>query len=275
MLLRAAERARRVGSYSTWCWARLYGIRGLTMVDMHGQLNEHSRSLRPSATKPIRILAVSHTWQGANDYSYVRALRQAGHSVIVVSDEVFFPTGWRHPMLKALRRALKPALVAEYNRHLVAVARSLQPELFFVYKGNFVSAQTLKGVKETGAVAINVYPDTNFAFHSRMLVETMHLYDWVFTTKSFHVEAPPGGVDPSRLSFLPHGFDPEVHRPVALDERDRAPLRCRCVLRYHLDPRKRAIAQRPVQACAGHQFENLGQLLGECDIQSRARSNEG
>lgn len=178
-------------------------------------------NIRAAPTKPLRILAVSHTWEGANDYSYVRAFRRAGHSVTVASDERFVPAGWRNPALKAARRILHRAMVAEFNSHLIETARALRPELLFVYKGTHVSPQALAIAKETGAVAINVYPDTNFALHSPLLLETMQLYDWVFTTKSFHVETPPAGMDASRLSLLPHGYDPEVHRPMELDEQDR------------------------------------------------------
>lgn len=190
------------------------------MTEISAQPTGQALDQHASAATSLRILAVSHTWQGANDYSYVRAFRRAEHSVTVASDEAFFPAGWRNPMLKAVRRVLQGAIIAEYNRHLIEMARMLQPQLFFVYKGTFVTAEALKAIKETGAVAINVYPDTQFILHSSMLIETMRLYDWVFTTKSFHVEAPPVGIDAIRISFLPHGFDPEVHRPVNLDAHD-------------------------------------------------------
>jgi len=182
----------------------------------------NARGVRTAPVNSLRILAVSHTWEGANDYSYICALRRAGHSVTVASDDNFIPAGWRNPALKAVRRILHRAMVADFNSHLINTARALKPELFFVYKGTHVSPQALAAVKEAGAVAINVYPDTNFALHSHLLLETMRRYDWVFTTKSFHIEAPPAGIDASCLSLLPHGYDPEVHRPLELDEQDRA-----------------------------------------------------
>lgn len=177
---------------------------------------------RKAPTRPLRILAVAHTWEGANDYSYVRAFRRAGHSVTVASDERFIPPGWRNPALKAARWLLLRAMIADFNAQLIETARALRPELLFVYKGAHVSPQALSAIKESGAVAINVYPDTNFALHSPLLLETMRLYDFVFTTKSFHIDTPPGGIDASRLSLLAHGYDPEVHRPIELDAQDRA-----------------------------------------------------
>src|SRR5208282_3804169 len=81
----------------------------------------------------LRILACSATWEGANDYSFVRAFRRAGHSVWVVSDETFIPAGWRHPALRALRRLTLPFLIADYEKALIRAAQSLEPDLFFVY----------------------------------------------------------------------------------------------------------------------------------------------
>lgn len=190
---------------------------GLPMIADKKVIASHAESARP-----LRILAVSHTWEGANDYSYVRAFRRAGHSVTVASDEGFIPPGWRNPALKAARRLLLWMMVAEFNRHLIDTALSLRPNLLLVYKGTHVSPAALSAIKETGAVAINIYPDTNFALHSSLLSQTMQLYDWVFTTKSFHIGTPPVGIDGNRLSFLPHCYDPEVHRPIELDQSDRA-----------------------------------------------------
>ncbi len=192
------------------------------MIATSDSLADLTLPLKPYLEPPLRILAVSQTWEGANCYSFVCALRRAGHSVTVVSDETFLPAGWRHPMLKAMRRALKGALTAEYNRHLIEAASALQPDLLFVYKGTYVSEQALETIKKQGAVAVNVYPDIAFNAHSSTLAQTMRLYDWVFTTKSFHLEAPPAGMDARRLSFLAHGFDPKVHRQLALSSEDRA-----------------------------------------------------
>src|SRR5215210_401657 len=85
----------------------------------------------PARSVARRILAVSHTWQGATDYGFVRAFRRAGHSVQVMSDAEFFPIGWQQARLKVARRLLAPLLVKEYQAALVAAARALRPQLFF------------------------------------------------------------------------------------------------------------------------------------------------
>jgi spore maturation protein CgeB len=188
-----------------------------------GRTDNTPAAARPA---PIRILAVSHTWQGANDYAFVRAFRRAGHSVVVVSDEVFVPVGWRQPTLKAMRRLLRPLLAADYQQALIAEARNMHPELVFVFKGTFVAPETIDTIRALGTVAINFYPDLGFTEHSSYIARALPRYDWVFTTKSQHLADIKRGLGLRNVSFMPHAYDPETHVPVALDARDRERYGC-------------------------------------------------
>jgi hypothetical protein len=193
---------------------------------------------------PMRILAVSHTWQGANDYAFVRAFRRAGHSVAVVSDEVFVSTGWRHPVLKAVRRLVRPLLVADYQQALIAEARRFRPELLFVFKGSYVAAETIDVIRALGTVAINFYPDVGFAEHGPYIPRALPRYDWVFTTKSFRLADMHREFGICNASFMPHAYDPETHMLAALDARDRERYRCEASFIGTWTPKKeRLLAQ--------------------------------
>jgi glycosyltransferase involved in cell wall biosynthesis len=176
--------------------------------------------------EPLRILTVSELWPGSNGYAYVRAFRRAGHSVWVVPSERVVPSAWTSVPLRVLRRLLEPALVREYNRLLVEEARRLKPHLFFVFKGRWVTPQALRAIREFGAVMINLYPDVSFMAHGSYLPKALPLYDWIFQTKTFGLEDLRRHLQVTNASFLPHSFDPEVHRPVALDEYDRRVYEC-------------------------------------------------
>jgi spore maturation protein CgeB len=173
----------------------------------------------------LRILAVSSQRQGMNDYAFMRAFRRAGHSVSVVAADAYVPL-WQRKSLRVLRRLLTPALVAEYNRELAQAARELQPDLFFVFKGQYVTHETLAAIKATGAVAINFYPDTGFEDHGPYLPKTIGGYDWVFTTKPVGVADLKQNYDLEFASFIPHAFDPEVHAPVQVSSHDRNKYQC-------------------------------------------------
>lgn len=174
----------------------------------------------------IRILAVSDTWQGANDYAFVRAFRRAGHSVRVFSQQNFYVAGWQHRGLRALRRALTPLIVREFERALIAEAAIFQPDLLFVFKGDLVTAKAIRAIREMGAIAINFYPDTGFADFGPYLPKAIGKYDWVFTTKPAGVRDLVENYGSSKVSFVPHAFDPETHTPTELGEKDRAQYLC-------------------------------------------------
>ncbi|RNJ48676.1 CgeB family protein [Methylocystis hirsuta] len=170
----------------------------------------------------LRILFAGELWNGSDSYAYVRALRRAGHSVTAIESANFMPTGWRSKWLRGLRRFLEPWLIAEYERELIDMARHLSPQLFIGFKANYVTPAAMHAIKETGAVAINVYPDVSFMAHGPRLPKTLPLYDWVFTTKTFGLKDLESTLGVRSASFFPPAYDPEVHTIVALDSADQA-----------------------------------------------------
>lgn len=199
-------------------------------------------------SEPLRILAVSDTWCGANDYGFVRAFRRTGHSVLVVSQQSFVPPGWRHPGLRALRRVLTPLIVRDLERRLIHEAQNFQPDLFFVFKGEFITAKAIRAVRDAGTVAINLYPDTGFADFGPYLPVAIREYDWIFTTK------PTGTLDlaenygNSNASFLPHAFDPEVHAPAILSKKDICQYKCDVSFIGSYSPKKAELLDRLCKA---------------------------
>jgi hypothetical protein len=186
---------------------------------------------------PMRILAVSALWQGANDYAFIRAFRRAGHSVRVVSDRQLFPV-WQSKPLRILRRLLRKRLVREYNDILIAEAKQLKPDIFFVFKGPFVTATTLQKIRDMGAICIQFYPDTGFSAHSNYILEALQQYDWIFSTKPSHPSLLAKSHGLKNVSFLPHAFDPEVHAPQTLQRRDIRQYGCDVSFIGNISPKK-------------------------------------
>jgi spore maturation protein CgeB len=200
----------------------------------------------------LRILAVADLWQGSNAYAFVRALRRLGHSVRTVPSENFVPGKWRARPLRGLRRLLEPALVSEYTAELLREAELLRPHLFFVYKGHYVTAEAVRGVKDRGAVVVDVYPDVSVLAHGRWIPRALPEYDWVFTTKKFGLGDMERLLGVRRASFLPHGFDPEVHRPLPLSAEDRAAYACDVSFVGTWSPKKQSWLEQLARHLAAH-----------------------
>jgi len=215
---------------------------------------------------PLRILSSCATWQGATDYGFLRAFRRAGHSVVNLPETDFFPA-WRSPPLRLARRALRPLFVSDYGRALVDAARALRPHLFFVYKGTSVDAATIDAIRAGGAIAVNVYPDFSFTLHGPTLPAALPHYDWIFTTKSWSLDAL-ARLGARNASFLPHGFDPETHFPATLDAEEDDFYRCDAAFIGAWSPKKEALlrglmerAPRLDLAVWGNSWERAGPPL--------------
>ncbi|MEO1406161.1 MAG: glycosyltransferase, partial [Pseudomonadota bacterium] len=92
--------------------------------------------------------------------------------------------------------------------------------------GPHVFPETVQAIRNGGAVAIQFYPDTGFKSHSRHLARAAVKYDWFFSTKPAHTQYFKDEFAYSKVSFLPHAFDPEVHRPTQLSDRDSEDYSC-------------------------------------------------
>ncbi|WP_312796851.1 CgeB family protein [Tianweitania sp.] len=169
---------------------------------------------------PLRILAVAETWQGSNAYAFVRSFRRAGHSVSLLADEWFAASGWQSRPMKAARRLLWPMILREATDAALREAAQFRPHLFFVFKGIMVSPQAIRAVQAQGGVAINFWPDTSFVDHGKTAAQALPCYDWIFTTKTFGPADLQARFSITNASFLPHGFDPETHKPTAMDRSD-------------------------------------------------------
>ncbi len=137
--------------------------------------------------------------------------------------------------MRAVRRLMAPAMITEYNRALIAAMRGFEPDLFFAFKGDSVTPETLRTLRASGAVSINFYPDTGF---DGQAAKAITLYDWVFTTKPAHMDFLRERYAYTNITFVSHAYDPEVHVPVTLTELDHSRYGCDVVFIGNISRKK-------------------------------------
>jgi spore maturation protein CgeB len=116
-------------------------------------------------------------------------------------------------------------MVNQLSRRAIEIMRSLEPQLLFVFKGNYVAPEILEEATRRRIVSVNYYPDVSFFTHGPQLPKALPLYDHVFNAKTFGVaDMSAHGV--KSVSFLAPGFDPELHRPIDLRDSDKASFGC-------------------------------------------------
>lgn len=149
-----------------------------------------------------------------------------GHSIHVLDENGYVSTQWQSTIAKGLRKIFKPVFVNELKREAVRFAAQFKPDCLFVFKGSWVHPDLVSFCRQKKIVSVNYYPDVSFLSHGPYIPKTLPLYDRVFTTKTYGVEDMKGKLGVQRSSFLPPGYDPELHRPVVLNEEDRKTYEC-------------------------------------------------
>jgi spore maturation protein CgeB len=176
---------------------------------------EQARPMTPvtSESNPaLRILFVGAGNQGSDARGMGRAFSRLGHVVHEVDPRQFLPITWQAHWLRAVRRLLDTSLTREFNEQLLRDMESMEPSLMVVYKGESVLPDTLEAARAKGICCVNVYPDVSMFTHGRLIPQCMQLYNHIFTTKSFGARDLYEHFKLTNVTFLPHGFDPEVHR---------------------------------------------------------------
>lgn len=157
-------------------------------------------------------------WWGSDARALSAVLRGQGHMLIDCHYEDYFPTKWRSVLMRGVRRLLRNCMAAEYNRAVEELLQVEAMDFLLVFKGMLLSPKTLLKFRAAGIPSYCVYPDVSFKDHGANIWDCLPLYDCVFTTKSFHLEDSELRQRVKQLKFVPHGFDPEVHRPIPLTE---------------------------------------------------------
>jgi spore maturation protein CgeB len=98
--------------------------------------------------------------------------------------------------------------------------------MFIAFKGNYIHARTLKSVSSRGIPLYNYFPDTSAFNHGEWLPKSLPQYDCVFYTKPFWYADVIKQIGLKAAVFLPHGYDPLLHRRVELDAMDIVDYAC-------------------------------------------------
>ncbi len=178
------------------------------------------------ADRNYRVLCIGETWQGSDARASFAALRRLGHSVQIIDDNNYVPNQWRTVPGRAVRKLFRPILVNELRIAAINQVSALRPHCLFVFKGNWVHPSILEYCRQNAVAAVNYYPDVSFLSHGPYIPRGLPLYDHVFTTKSYGIEDMRQRLGVTRSSYLPLGYDPELHAPVQLTAHDREKYGC-------------------------------------------------
>ena len=162
--------------------------------------------------KEYKVLFIGDNWHGADSSGLARGFREIGCAVEIIGQDQFFPKTNKSFISKVLKRLLNGFFKKQFNQHILKYARIIKPHITVVFKGNYVDTQTLKKLRKESNWLANFYPDISFTNHSSVEVDGFQHYHHIFTTKSFAAKDYERNLGLTEVSFLAHGFDPNVHK---------------------------------------------------------------
>lgn len=173
-----------------------------------------------------KILCIGPTWRGSDADGLFNALSRVGHVIAVVDENYYINLSNKSFKVKALDFVFRNWHISEFNNAILREAKSFSPTIALVYKGAFLLPSTLVALKKKGIICVNFYPDVSFRAHGKLLPKTLPLYNHIFTTKSFGVSDMKSQLNISCSTFIPHGFDPDIHRKIDVSTFDNSYFDC-------------------------------------------------
>lgn len=173
----------------------------------------------------LKILCVGPIWRGSNANGMFDALSRIGNIINVVDENYYISLSQKSFVAKAVAKLSRPLQIKEFNNEVLRQAKLLIPDVVLIYKGAFIKPETVLALKQKYLV-VNFYPDVSFHTHGGLLQQTLPLYHHVFTTKTFGIKDMKDQFGYTSTSFIPHGYDPTLHRPLIVPENLKASLGC-------------------------------------------------
>ena len=197
--------------------------------------------------RDIRVVVVNENWLGATGLAALAACVRLGARASSMSEGEYVPIRWQSFGMRVIGKIFRSFAVREFNRALLGECDRRKADLLLVFKGPFVTADTLKEIRNNGTRSYCFYPDVAFDVHGPYLPAALRQYDWIFTSKTFGLRDLREQLGITAASYLPHAFDPIVHRPCKPTSQDLAMYACDVSFIGTWSPKKESVLAYLIQ----------------------------
>jgi spore maturation protein CgeB len=174
----------------------------------------------------MRLLCIGPLWRGSDAGGLFHGFSRCGNVIDVVDEYSYISFYSSSFPIKAIQKIIRPFQVDCFNKAIKSALLQLKPDILLVYKGAYLLPETLDFAKQHNCRPVLVYPDVSMTAHGRYLPKTIPHYDTIFTTKTFGITDLKEQFNFTNSYFLPHGFDPSIHRKHIIEQRDRELFGC-------------------------------------------------
>jgi spore maturation protein CgeB len=174
----------------------------------------------------MRVFSVGPLWRGSNAGGLFRALSRAGCLQEVIDEFYYISLRTKNKKSKVAAKLIRPWQEQDFNDAIKSGIATFKPHVVLVYKGAFVKPETLTWARAQGCKLVLFYPDVSTTFHGGNIPSSIPIYDLIFTTKTFGIRDMKDKYGVNNARFIPHGFDPEIHRPIPITDAEQQIFGC-------------------------------------------------
>lgn len=174
--------------------------------------------MSPDRSSGVRILFTGQHWPGANSLYIARAFERCGAVVRFMNETGLMPA-WQTKRGRIARRLLAPLIEAEWNRQLLGLVETFQPDLVYITNGHLCWSSTLNVIRAKKIPVMCFYHDVKWKDRegSRFSI-VIDKFDLVATTRRWQ-EAEFKAAGARQVKVVRFGYEPSVHRPLQLDQK--------------------------------------------------------
>ena len=161
----------------------------------------------------LKILLIGRYWQGSADSGIFNGLLKAGAAVQTIDTRHATGTPAKGTLGKIIFKAHEKYSLRDLPLEIIRQVKLLKPDYLITIKRTELTPEQLAECKSIGVKTVNFYPDFHFD-HKTVQIESLKHFDFIFTTKSFHVDYLKKNFKNSNINFLHHGYNSLVHNPI-------------------------------------------------------------
>lgn len=188
----------------------------------------------------MKILAIGPLWRGSNAGGLFRALNRQECLIEVIDEFYYISLQSKRKMVKIFDRTIRHWQIEEFNNVIKKKIDLFKPNVLLVYKGTFVLPATLDYAKLNNCHLVLFYPDVSMTTHGPNIPLCIPKYDLIFTTKTFGISDMQNKFGVKNARFIPHGFDPEIHRKISITAEYQNDFECEVSFIGTYSPKKEA-----------------------------------
>lgn len=166
----------------------------------------------------VRVLFTGQHWPGANSMYIARAFERCGAVVRFLNETALMPA-WETQRGRIARRLLTPLIEAEWNRQLLGLVKTFEPDLVYITNAHLCWSSTLEEIRARKIPVMCFYHDVRWRdLSGSRFARNITGFDLVATTRRWH-EPEFRTVGARDVKVVRFGYEPSVHRPLQLEQK--------------------------------------------------------